>query len=160
MAAGSFKYSVQRAGTMTSKARWGRFAWMVLAAAVVGCGSVENSPTGSSSPSSFGQTGQLNVPRRGHSATLLLDGNVLLAGGTHGTSGSAADRITTGEIYVPSTGRFRVTGSLPEGRADHVAALLQDGRVLLAGGGVAEIALYDPQTSGWSHLEAWTPKKH
>ena len=133
-----------------------RFACIMLAAIIIGCGKVEESPTGSSSPTSFGETGKLNLPRRGHTATLLFDGNVLVAGGSQGSTGGPDNRIATSEIYVPATGRFRVTGSLPEGRSDHVAALLQDGRVLLAGGGVAPLALYDPQTSGWRHLDAST----
>jgi hypothetical protein len=139
------------------KIKWSkRYTWYFIALAGIGCGSVEDAPTGSSSPKSFGVTGKMNVPRRDHTATLLDDGSVLIAGGIQKVSGDVSDKISSSEIYVPSTGRFRVTGSLPESRSGHVAVLLADGRVMVAGGGDARIALYDPRTVGWSSQNAST----
>lgn len=70
------------------------------------------------------------VGRFGHTATLLPDGRVLVAGGTLDDE-TAFD---TAELFDPATGRWTPTGSLNEARARHVAVLLGDGRVLLAGG--------------------------
>jgi len=83
-------------------------------------------------------------------ATLLLDGRVLVAGGTD----SAGFRVSTAELYDPSTGAWTATGSMIEGRLGHNATLLLDGRVLVAGGSgdirgrTAE--LYDPASGTWT----------
>jgi N-acetylneuraminic acid mutarotase len=89
--------------------------------------------------------GTLNVPRYDQTATRLLDGRVLIAGGLLGPTPSC-------EIYDPSTNRWINTGSLNLGRYSHQAVLLSDGRVFIVGGvlfganptGTAE--LYDPAT--------------
>jgi hypothetical protein len=66
------------------------------------------------------------------------------------------------ELYDPTTGRFEPTGSMNEGRTNHTATLLADGRVLVVGGGIADLPpapayhvmssgeLYDPNTGTWS----------
>jgi hypothetical protein len=68
------------------------------------------------------------VARSGHTATLLQDGRVLIAGGTtDGTHGA--------ELFVPASSSFTATtGAMIHIRTGHCAALLQDGRVLIAGG--------------------------
>src|SRR5688572_32328860 len=71
----------------------------------------------------------LNVARRGHSATRLADGRVLIAGGEN-SGGSLSDA----EIFDPATGAFSVIGNMGGARADHAAVKLSDGRVLLMGG--------------------------
>ena len=66
-------------------------------------------------------------------ATLLGDGDVLVAGGLLGTTsngGSSASAL----LYNPATGTWTATGSLNTGRIDQTASLLQDGQVLVAGG--------------------------
>jgi hypothetical protein len=71
---------------------------------------------------------------------------VLLAGGYNG------DYLATAELYDPATSSFAPTGTMTMGRSGHIAILLNDGRVLLAGGVGAgwsflETAeIYDPQT--------------
>jgi hypothetical protein len=123
----------------------------------------------------FSPTGSLIQGRQGHTATLLNDGRVLIAGGetynaaarrgvgalAYGPSlgGNGTTRTMTGpdmlasaELYDPNTGKFTATGSMTTGRDMAGAALLPDGRVLIAGGGnegnaaIASAELYDPKT--------------
>src|SRR5581483_583367 len=65
----------------------------------------------------------------GHTASLLSDGRVLVAGGY--TLGRLA---VPAEIFDPSTNRFTIVGNLLWPRTDHVALLLPNGNVLIAGG--------------------------
>jgi hypothetical protein len=96
----------------------------------------------------FTATGSLNVPRYQHTATLLKNGKVLLVGGADMSDGY--DNLASAELYDPATGKFAVTGSLAIGRARHTATLLNDGRVLIAGGAntlsVSEAEIYNPAT--------------
>jgi hypothetical protein len=75
-----------------------------------------------------------------HSATTLKDGRVLLVGGaTSSTSGPCAGCTTftatsSASIYDPKTGKITATGQMNVPRLFHVAVLLDDGRVLVAGG--------------------------
>jgi len=72
----------------------------------------------------FTATGDMTVSRTGHTATVLLDGRVLIAGGE--TAASA-------ELYDPVSGTFTSTGSMSEWRSGHTAMLLHDGTVLVTG---------------------------
>ena len=91
-------------------------------------------------------SGSLNTPRRYHSANLLLDGRVLLAGGDAGNS------PVSEELFDPATSTWSVTASLTYGRDSHVATLLPNGKVLVAGGGAAVAELFDPGTNDTSIL--------
>ena len=68
--------------------------------------------------------------RHSHTATMLQDGRVLIAGGY----GAGTVTLDATEIYDPRTGSFTPGGRLAAARAGHVAMLLRDGTVLLAGG--------------------------
>jgi hypothetical protein len=87
----------------------------------------------------FVPTGPLNDARTGHTATLLPDGSVLVAGGDDGHGHSLA----TLERWDPATGRFERVGSLGTRRYDHSATLLDGGEVLFAGGRHKNYALQD-----------------
>ncbi len=97
---------------------------------------------------SFHATGAMHHARVAHTATLLSDGKVLIAGGKG--EGLAA----RGELFDPRTGTFNETGSLVTARYKHTAGLLPDGRVLIAGGSderdwsgnLNSAEIYDPRT--------------
>src|SRR4051812_30879090 len=96
----------------------------------------------------FVATGNMTVVRRDHTATLLSDGRVLIAGG-FGAGDYAAIRQPTAEIYDPFTGSFTATGNMNSARGGHTSTLLKNGLVLIAGGdnNVPSTAeLYDPST--------------
>lgn len=77
----------------------------------------------------------MTIDRRGHSATLLADGRVLIVGGERVTSASERSLLKSTEFYNPRLGNFVRGPDLPGGaRKDHTATRLPDGRVLIAGG--------------------------
>ena len=75
--------------------------------------------------------------RWGHTATLLPDGKVLVAG----SYVNSADPLASAELYDPGTGRWTATGTMRHGRGGHTATLLLDGKVLLVGGGAEDTEL-------------------
>ncbi|HYV27972.1 MAG TPA: kelch repeat-containing protein, partial [Candidatus Eisenbacteria bacterium] len=94
-------------------------------------------------------TGALTSARTSHTATLLLNGQVLVAGGSGGITGV----LGSAELYDATTGTWTVTAALNTGRFQHTATLLTNGQVLVAGGHLDEIfgslplssaELYDP----------------
>jgi uncharacterized repeat protein (TIGR01451 family) len=89
--------------------------------------------------STFEHNGDMILARYAHTATLLPNGQVLIAGGitTTGTTSMV-------ELYDPTTGNSAAAGNLTIPRANHTATLLNDGRVFFAGNTNAEI--YDPAT--------------
>jgi hypothetical protein len=101
----------------------------------------------SQSAGTFTATGNMTTPRAWHTATLLPDGRVLIAGGV-AASGGAGD-LASAELFDPSTGTFSPTGDMNAARAEATATLLPNGKVLIAGSdgittsGTAD--LYDPK---------------
>ncbi len=96
----------------------------------------------------------MTAVRSGHTATLLKNGLVLLAGGF-----DDEDPVATAELYDPATGRFEPTGSLTAPRGGATATLLRNGRVLVAGGydgdrSLASADLYDPRTGRFTRTGA------
>lgn len=82
----------------------------------------------------WSDTGSLQTPRREQAVVVLANGQVLTFGGN--PSNDDDDTLKSAEIYNPSTGLWRTTGSLNTARAGGDAAvLLPNGKVLAAGGG-------------------------
>jgi hypothetical protein len=86
----------------------------------------------------FAATGSMAWRRVWHTLTLLPDGTVLTTGGETDSCGAGfcmfAGSVASAEIFDPSSGSFVATGSMTEARETHTATLLNDGRVLIAGG--------------------------
>jgi hypothetical protein len=98
----------------------------------------------------FATTGSMSVARYRHTATLLNNGKVLVAGGR----GLGYFSLASAELYDPATGTWSGTGSLSIAHGEHTATLLTNGKVLVAGGdssGLTSSAeLYDPATGTWN----------
>ncbi len=95
----------------------------------------------------FSTTGSMTMARRGHTATLLQDGRVLVVG--NGGESSVSSKIA--DVYDPTTGQFTRTGSMKVGRWLQTATLLRDGRVLILGG-------RSPKDSVYTSAELYDPR--
>ncbi len=90
----------------------------------------------------------LTQERSDHTATLLPNGKVLVAGGRGAPFNQVGFPTNTAELFDPATGRWTPTGSMRNPHGLHSATLLLNGRVLVLDVFGAE--LYDPSTGTWS----------
>jgi N-acetylneuraminic acid mutarotase len=115
------------------------------------------------STGTFTLTGSLHTARDGQSATVLKDGNVLLAAGQNDNTQNYG-YLSSAELYNPATGKFSVTGSLNTPRFLHTAHLLASGQVLIVAGNhfgsIASAELYDPTSKTFSNTSSLnTPRQ-
>jgi hypothetical protein len=101
-------------------------------------------------------TGSMSAARVFDTATLLPNGEVLVAGGAPALNGNC---VATAELFNPATGQFSPTGSMTTPRCSHSAVLLANGQVLVAGGddvtdsnSLASAELFNPATGTWQAI--------
>jgi N-acetylneuraminic acid mutarotase len=93
--------------------------------------------------------GSMNFARRNHTATLLKNGKVLVAGGGN------TNLLASTELYDPVTTVWTVAAPMNTLRQNHTATLLKNGNVLVVGGQgssgyLATAELYDPLSNLWT----------
>ncbi|MDQ0847404.1 kelch repeat-containing protein [Streptomyces sp. V1I6] len=98
--------------------------------------------------------------RWGHSAVLLEDKRVLVAGGVAIRSGDSLKALRSAEIYDPRTDKWTGAGTMTDARTGHSAVLLKGGQVLVCGG-TAPISGHDDASLAFCELftpdSAWAP---
>jgi hypothetical protein len=124
---------------------------------LLACGTADNiaelfdPATGTFAPTT---SGMLTPGRWGCTATLLNDGTVLITGDRDDENVFSGGSINTAEQFDPATGTFTATGLMTQFRNGHTAALLNNGKVLLAGGfngnSLQDAELFDPTTRTFS----------
>src|SRR5579871_6725756 len=95
-----------------------RIRWILPLIVLAGSGH----PALAQSQGAFAPTSDMSSARMGHTATLLPDGKVLIAGGSAILAGWPV--WASAELYDPAKGAFRMTDSMATPRAGHTATLL------------------------------------
>jgi len=129
----------------------------VIAAAAFRMSSPSVSIAASPNAGALNPAAPMLEPRSGHTATLLPNGKVLIAGGMRRNQ----DFYKSAELYDPATGKFQPTGEMSERRVGQIAVLLPSGRVLIAGGWVGQggtdsAELYDPASGKFTPIAKMT----
>lgn len=111
------------------------------------------------------RTASMSIQRTNHTATELLSGKVLVAGGSNSVSPNG---LSSAELYDPATGTWSPTGTMHTPRLAHTAVRLDSGKVLMVGsvenyneyGSIHPPGeVYDPDTGTWSAVQGqFTPR--
>jgi hypothetical protein len=102
--------------------------------------------------------GTMQTDRQDHTATTLLDGTAIVAGGVHDQGSGLFGTVASADLYSPGSG-FAPAADMQQDRAAHTATQLDDGRVLVAGGAYGSSGfffspldhceIYDPGLTTW-----------
>jgi hypothetical protein len=102
----------------------------------------------------FKSVSPMNLGRYAHTATLLSNGKVLLAGGYYPLPNGGTLFTNTAELFDPVSETFKSVAPMDLARANHVATRLPNGKVLITGGfgGLdgAEAEMFDPDSETFS----------
>jgi len=119
--------------------------------------------TPSSRSGTLASTGSTISARFAHTATLLANNKVLVAGGMERNG----VWLESAELFDPATAQFVAAGNMTVPRAGATATLLFDGKVLVAGGSTAMgrsqagAELFDPATNTFSSTGTMNwPRSH
>jgi Galactose oxidase, central domain len=121
-----------------------------LSIVLLACGTLGSATVATAqSPGTFARTGNMTMARTQHTATLLLNRLVLIAGGM------AGGVLANAETFDPGAGTFGAIVAMTTARRMHTATLLPDGRVLIVGGygpgdALASAELFDPTAGTFS----------
>lgn len=130
---------------------------LVLVSLAINCSAQKNAEmlVSAQTYGNVAEIGKLSESRASHSATVLSNGMVLIAGGME-RNGVFFDDA---DIFDPNTNAFRqARGKMTVKRVSHTATHLPDGRVLIVGGWstreVPEMSaeIYDPRTETFKPL--------
>jgi Kelch motif len=105
----------------------------------------------------FSPRADMIFPRSSHTATALLNGKILLAGGADDGVGEPTAFV---EVYDPVSNSSVAVQSMSIARALHTANLLPDGRVLIAGGTTSFNSPQDIVTNSLRTTEIFNPATH
>src|ERR1700737_2539761 len=126
---------------------------LILATASANAGSGPSPMQATAGPGLWSKAASLAIGREEHTATLLRNGKVLIAGGTDGSGNT----LYSADLYDPATNRWASAGAMATAHVGHTATQLPTGKVLVAGGFIwqqsgplAAAELYDPATNSWS----------
>jgi MYXO-CTERM domain-containing protein len=132
-----------------------------------GNGTLSSAEIFSSAIGSFMPVATTLTPRAGHTATHLYNGKILVVGGTStGSYESPGSPLPTAELFDPMTKSWASVDAMSVARAEHTATLLQNGKVLVVGGGnvfvngTRSAELFDPTTSTWTALPELTTARY
>src|ERR1700682_2819106 len=114
---------------------------------------------------SWSSAASMRTARALHTATLLNDGRLLVAGGTESSLEDPSIALASAELYDPTANTWTASPPMASARANQSATLLSDHRVLVIGGinrildyptgtspaaGLSTAELFDPATNSWS----------
>ena len=133
------------------------FLMLLLATTVFAQGKVSPAP-------------MLKDARQHHTATLLLDGRVLVVGG-RGADGLST--LASCELFDPKKNKWSSCAPLSVARSHHAATALDDGRLLVTGGtthessegqnryvALASAEIYDPKKNAWTTVAPMTDARN
>jgi membrane peptidoglycan carboxypeptidase len=143
--------------------RYGHSATLLQDGDVLIVGGSSSSVTGAPLPTAelynpnsetFSAVDNMNTAHANHTATLLADGKVLIAGGSNQPPNARNSVTTIAELYDPATHTFALTGAMQAPREFHQAIRLSNGEVLVAGGDDSlnvsrSTEVYDPATGAF-----------
>ncbi|HZX92913.1 MAG TPA: kelch repeat-containing protein, partial [Myxococcales bacterium] len=103
----------------------------------------------------------LGTARQAHSAVLLANGKLLVAGGTGPQTISGSNNLASAEIYDPATNAWTPAGNMKIPRVNFAMVALPGGKVLAVGGSSNNLfqsstELWDPATNTWAYTNNGT----